>query len=241
MQNILFSSWGGQIVDNRGNEAQDYDPVTQVQLPEYFQQDEEIKALMGWNGFIIRSEEVDIIDLCQTYLKALHKYSKDCDKCNYCKTGFEELMEVLEDIRNGEATDEDMEFIESASEAIVDSSKCSIGISGPMAFRQACQRAGTVLLEPMMRVEVIAPEENLGDVIGDLNARRGRIESVEPREGLQVVRGQAPMAELFGYATDLRSFTQGRGNYTMQFSHYDEVPKAIGEQVVARVSGIAGR
>ena len=130
MQNLLFSSWGGQIVDNRGKKAQDYDPVAQVQLPEYFKQDEKIKALMGWNGFIIRSEEVDIIDLCHAYLKALHAYAKDCDKCNYCKTGYEELMEVLDDIRNGEATDEDMEFIESAAEAIVDSSKCSIGKCG---------------------------------------------------------------------------------------------------------------
>ena len=137
MQSILFSSWGGNIVDNRGKEAQEYEPLDQLQLPDYFQQDEKIKALMGWNGFILRSEDVDIIDLCQNYLKAVHDYSKDCGKCNYCKTGFEELMEVLDDIRNGEATEEDLEFVESASEAIVDSSKCSIGKSGPIAFRQA--------------------------------------------------------------------------------------------------------
>jgi len=137
MQSILFSSWDGNIVDNRGKETQDYEPVDQVQFPEYFQQDEKIKALMGWNGFILRSEDVDIIDLSHTYLKAVHDYSKDCGKCNYCKTGFEELMEVLDDIRNGDATDEDMEFVESAAEAIVDSSKCSIGTIGPMAFRQA--------------------------------------------------------------------------------------------------------
>ena len=99
-----------------------------------------------------------------------------------------------------------------------------------------------MLLEPVMEVEVVVPEEYMGDVIGDLNARRGRIQSMDAR-GRPAGRSRAsvPLAEMFGYATDLRSVTQGRGNYTMQFSHYEEVPKAIGEEVVARVTGTVGR
>ena len=210
MHNILFSSWGGQIVDNRGKEAQDYDPVTQVQLPEYFQQDEEIKALMGWNGFIIRSEEVDIIDLCQTYLKALHEYAKDCNKCNYCKTGFEELMEVLEDIRNGEATDEDMEFIESASEAIVDSSKCSIGISGPMAFRQALVyfkddfnkaiSGEKTVTTGTYRSKLTAPCVDACPLHLDIPRYIELIKDAKFDESLEVIRDRLPLAGVLGRA-----------------------------------------
>jgi elongation factor G len=123
----------------------------------------------------------------------------------------------------------------------VDSSEMAFKIAGGMAFRQACQRAGLVLLEPVMRLEVVVPESYMGEVIGDLNARRGRIEAIEPRVGLQVIRALAPMAELFGYATALRSITQGRGNYTMHFGSHEEVPRAIGEEVVARISGTYGR
>ncbi len=131
MTDIVFSSWGGEIVDNRGREPQDFESVNQAELPEYFQQGEKIKALMGWNGFILRSTEVDIIDLCRTYFEAVLEHSKTCDKCNYCKTGWKELIEVLEDIAIGEATEEDLEFMQSASEAIVSNAKCSIGKLGP--------------------------------------------------------------------------------------------------------------
>ena len=130
MADILFSSWGGQIVDNRGKEPQNFDPVT-IDLPEYFNQDDRIKALIGWDGIVLRSEEVDIIDLCREYFSAIHPHAAACDKCNYCKTGFAELIEVLEDIINGEATEDDLEFLQSAAEAVVDSSKCSIGRRGP--------------------------------------------------------------------------------------------------------------
>jgi elongation factor G len=123
----------------------------------------------------------------------------------------------------------------------VDSSEMAFKIAGSMAFKDACRQAGLVLLEPVMKVEVALPEEYMGEVIGDLNARRGRIQSVEPQAGLQLVRALVPMAEMFGYATDLRSATQGRGNYVMQFSQYDEVPKTIAEEVLARVSGTIGR
>jgi elongation factor G len=94
------------------------------------------------------------------------------------------------------------------------------------------KKAQPVLLEPIMKVEVVVPEEYMGDVIGDINSRRGHIEGMEPRGGAQVIRGFVPLAEMFGYATDLRSKTQGRGTYTMQFSHYAEVPKSIADSII---------
>ena len=123
----------------------------------------------------------------------------------------------------------------------VDSSEMAFKIAGAMAFRDACLKANPLLLEPMMKVEVTVPEEYMGDVIGDLNSRRAKIRNIESNQNLQVIRALVPMAEMFGYATDLRSASQGRGNYTMQFGQYKEVPKAIGEEVVARVTGTIGR
>jgi len=123
----------------------------------------------------------------------------------------------------------------------VDSSEMAYKIAGSMAFKEACRRASAVLLEPVMKVEVVVHEEYMGDVISDLNSRRGRIQSMESRPGVQTIQAVVPLAELFGYATDLRSATQGRGNYTMHFSHYEEVPKSISEEVVARVCGTTRR
>jgi NADPH-dependent glutamate synthase beta subunit-like oxidoreductase len=131
MTDIVFSSWKGEIIDNRGKESQNYESINQVDLPDYFKEDEKIKALMGWDGFILRSMEVDIIDLCRTYFEALLEHAKTCDKCNYCKTGWEEMIEVFQDIANGDATEEDLEFLQSAAEAIVGNAKCTIGKSGP--------------------------------------------------------------------------------------------------------------
>ncbi|MCR4964017.1 MAG: elongation factor G [Firmicutes bacterium] len=109
----------------------------------------------------------------------------------------------------------------------VDSSEVAFKIAGSMAFREGCAKADPVVLEPIFKLEVITPEEYLGDVIGDLNARRGRLEGVEMRGNAQVIRGYAPLKQMFGYATDLRSKTQGRGVYTMQFDHYEEVPENL--------------
>ncbi|MBC7324556.1 MAG: elongation factor G, partial [Moorella sp. (in: Bacteria)] len=100
------------------------------------------------------------------------------------------------------------------------------------------KKAGPVLLEPVMKVEVVVPEEYMGDVMGDLNARRGRIEGMEPRAGAQVIRALVPLAEMFGYATDLRSRTQGRGTYVMQFDHYEEVPQNIAAEIIAKRQGV---
>jgi len=119
----------------------------------------------------------------------------------------------------------------------VDSSEMAFKIAGSMAFKEAAKKAKPVLLEPVMGIEVVTPEEYMGDVIGDLNSRRGRIQNIERRGNAQVIKSQAPLAEMFGYATDLRSKTQGRATYTMQFSHYDEVPKGVSEGIIAVVRG----
>jgi elongation factor G len=119
----------------------------------------------------------------------------------------------------------------------VDSSEMAFKIAGSMAFKAGASKAKPVLLEPMMSVEVVAPEEYLGEVIGDLNSRRGRVEGMEMRGNSQVVHGLVPLSEMFGYATDLRSKTQGRGTYSMQFAHYDEVPKNITEEIIAKNRG----
>jgi elongation factor G len=120
----------------------------------------------------------------------------------------------------------------------VDSSEMSFKVAGSMAFQAAAKNAGPVLMEPVMEVEAVMPEEYMGDVIGDLNRRRGRIAHMEPRAGFQVVTAHVPLAEMFGYATDLRSATQGRATYTMQFDHYDEVPRQQAEEIVARATGV---
>jgi len=113
----------------------------------------------------------------------------------------------------------------------VDSSEMAFKIAGSMGVREAISKAKPVLLEPSMKVEVIVPEEYMGDVIGDINSRRGRIEGMEVRSGAQVINSYVPLSEMFGYATDLRSNTQGRGVYSMQFDHYQPVPKSITEKI----------
>ena len=119
----------------------------------------------------------------------------------------------------------------------VDSSEMAFKIAGSMAFKEACQKAGPTLLEPIMKVCVIVPDEYMGDVIGDLNSRRGQIQGFEARSGAQQIDAFVPLAEMFGYATDLRSRTQGRGQYTMEPSHYIEIPKSIQEKIIDQRTG----
>ncbi|MGH9490760.1 MAG: elongation factor G [Terriglobales bacterium] len=123
----------------------------------------------------------------------------------------------------------------------VDSSEMAFKIAGSMAFKEAVKRAHPVLLEPVMKVEVVVPEEYMGDIIGDLNSRRGRIEGMEPRGGSQVIRSTVPLSDMFGYATEMRSRTQGRASFSMHFAHYEEAPKAVAEEIMARVQGKAAR
>jgi elongation factor G len=119
----------------------------------------------------------------------------------------------------------------------VDSSEAAFKVAGSMAFRNGAEKANPVLLEPYVKVEVTVPEEYMGDVIGDLNSRRGRIDGMEARNGSQVITGFVPLSEMFGYSTDLRSKTQGRGNYSMEVAYYDEVPKNISDAIVAKTKG----
>jgi elongation factor G len=114
----------------------------------------------------------------------------------------------------------------------VDSSEMAFKIAGSIAFKEGCKKANPVLLEPIMKVDVVVPEEYMGDVIGDINSRRGKIEGMEARSGAQAIASYVPLSEMFGYATDLRSKTQGRGLYTMQPSHFEEVPKSIQEEII---------
>jgi len=119
----------------------------------------------------------------------------------------------------------------------VDSSEMAFKIAGSMGFKEAAKKGKPVILEPIMNVEVVTPEDYMGDVIGDLNSRRGKIQQMEKRGKAQVIKAQVPLADMFGYATDLRSKTQGRATYTMQFANYDEVPKSISETIIAKVKG----
>jgi elongation factor G len=116
----------------------------------------------------------------------------------------------------------------------VDSSEMAFKIAGSMALKEGTKKAKPVLLEPVMAIEVIVPEEYMGDVIGDLNSRRGKIKDMQPRGGVQVITGEVPLATMFGYATGLRSMTQGRANYTMQFAHYQEIPSSIAAEIIEK-------
>jgi elongation factor G len=119
----------------------------------------------------------------------------------------------------------------------VDSSEIAFKIAASMAFKEATSKASPVILEPIMAAEVSVPEEFMGEVIGDLNSRRGKIQGMEAHAGAQVIAAQVPLSEMFGYATDLRSMTQGRATFTMQFSHYEPVPQPISEEITARAVG----
>ena len=156
-----------------------------------------------------------------------------------CRSGFEESMDS--GILAGYAMRDVKVTLHDGSYHEVDSSEMAFKIASSMAFKEACRRAGVLLLEPVMKVEVVVPEDNMGDVIGDLSGRRGRVTAMESRPGLSVIQSVVPLAELFGYATDLRSRTQGRGNYTMHFARYEEVPRTIADEVVARVTGTTKR
>ena len=121
----------------------------------------------------------------------------------------------------------------------VDSSEMAFKIAGSMAIKEAFMKASPILLEPMMKVEVEAPENYLGDVMGDLNSRRGQIEGMGSEQNLAKVTAKVPLVDMFGYATDIRSKTQGRGIFSMEFSHYEEVPRNVAEAIIAKSKGNA--
>jgi len=119
----------------------------------------------------------------------------------------------------------------------VDSDSLSFEIAGRMAFREALPKCTPVLMEPIMKVEVLTPEENMGDVMGDLNRRRGQLQGMDTRNGAQVIKALVPLSEMFGYVTQLRTITSGRATSTMEFDHYAEAPRNIQEEVIAKAKG----
>ncbi len=121
----------------------------------------------------------------------------------------------------------------------VDSDSLSFELAARIAYREACRKASPVLLEPIMKIEVLTPEENMGDVMGDLNRRRGQLEGVDTKAGSQVIKAKVPLSEMFGYVTQLRTITSGRASSTMEFSHYTEVPRSASEAILAKLKGKA--
>ena len=119
----------------------------------------------------------------------------------------------------------------------VDSSSIAYKISGSLAFKDAASRANPTLLEPIMSLEVVSPDEYLGDIVGDINARRGKIEEMEMRGGSRVIKALVPLKEMFGYATILRTLTQGRGVFSMEFLRYEQTPAQVSEEIIARIEG----
>jgi elongation factor G len=148
---------------------------------------------------------------------------------------------IVEAMRNGILAGYQMEDVKvklfDGSYHDVDSSEMAFKVAGSMAFKEAARKADPVILEPIMKVEVVTPEEYMGDVIGDLNSRRGKIEGMMPRKDAQVIRAMVPLSEMFGYSTTLRSMTQGRAIYSMELSHYDETPRSVSDQIVEKVRG----
>jgi elongation factor G len=119
----------------------------------------------------------------------------------------------------------------------VDSNEMAFKLAASMGFKAACRVAQPAILEPMMKVEVETPEENMGDVIGDLNRRRGQVNAMGDRAGSKIVDAFVPLSEMFGYSTDLRSATQGRATYSMEFDHYEEVPRNVAEEIIKKRNG----
>ena len=120
----------------------------------------------------------------------------------------------------------------------VDSSEMAFKIAGSMGLREAVAKAAPVLLEPMMKVEITTPDEYMGDVMGDVSSRRGKIQGMNPKDGIHVFDAYIPLGEMFGYATDLRSNTQGRATYSMQFDHYEKVPQSIADKIIEETTQI---
>jgi len=123
----------------------------------------------------------------------------------------------------------------------VDSDSVSFEIAASIAFKEASRKASPVLLEPIMKIEVLTPEENMGDIIGDLNKRRGQLDGMDTRAGSQVIKARVPLSEMFGYVTQLRTLSSGRASSTMEFDHYAEAPRNVQEEILAKVNGKAAK
>jgi formate dehydrogenase beta subunit len=208
VKDLLFSSWQGQIIDNRGKEPKDFESLDQVTLPEVFKPGEKIKALMGWGGIIIRSAEVNILDLCRAYLEAVSDHTNTCDKCNYCKTGFTEILEVFRDLTNGEAREDDPEFLQTAASTIIGSSKCTIGKEGPVPllhalkyfkedFSRAIREKGQVAADRYYS-KLTAPCMDACPIHLDVPRYIERIKEAKFADSLKVIREALPLPGVVG-------------------------------------------
>jgi len=205
---ILFCSWGGSVVDNRGRAPEAYESIEGVSLPQTFREGEELKALAGWGGILVRSQDVDIIDLCRAHLEAVREESKKCDKCNYCSTGYNELLDVFQDILKGEATEEDVEFLKSAAEAIQEAGKCSIGKAGPIPLLHALKffreeflsvlKGERDVREGKYRSKLTAPCMEACPIHLDVPRYVERIKEAKFAESLEVIREKLPLPGVLG-------------------------------------------
>jgi elongation factor G len=182
----------------------------------------EIEPMPPGGGFVFENKIVGGV-IPREYIPAVEKGIKDAME-NGVLAGYP-LVDIKTSLVYGSYHD-------------VDSSELAFKIAGSMALQEGVKKGGPKLLEPIMNVEVVVPEEYMGDVMGDLQSRRGKIAGMYPRADAQVIASTVPLSEMFGYATKLRSITQGRAVYTMQFGHYAETPKSIAEEIVSKVRGV---
>ncbi len=206
MAEILFSSWGGEVVDNRGRGPQEYETVNKVSLPEYFQQNEEIKALIGWYGIVLRTSEVNIVDLCRTYMEAVQRES--CGKCFLCRIGTKVIADTLGRMCCGKGRQEDLEILARLAESISESSKCNIGQSGPLPLRHAlayfaddfaqAASGGAAIPAGNYRSKLTAPCMDACPIHLDIPTYVECIKDGKFQESLDVIRERLPLPGVVG-------------------------------------------
>ena len=206
MAEILFSSWGGEVVDNRSKEPQEYETASKVSLPEYFQQNEEIKALIGWYGIVLRTSEVNIVDLCRTYMEAIQE--KSCGKCFLCRIGTKVIADTLGRMCRGKGRQADLEILARLAESISESSKCNIGQSGPLPLRHALEyfaddfalaaNGGAAIPAGTYRSKLTAPCMDACPIHLDIPTYVECIKEGKFQESLDVIRERLPLPGVVG-------------------------------------------
>jgi len=206
MNDILFSSWGEQVVDNRGKEAETYASVSTIELPESFKQDENLKAFIGWDGIVIRSDEVNVVDLCRKYMESVH--SNSCGKCIPCRTGTGVMMQILNRICKGKGRMDDLTTLRSLADTVSSASKCSIGQSGPIALLHALDhfsdefehavRSGGVEKSDAYYSKLTAPCMDACPIHLDIPTYVEHIKEAKFKESLDVIRQRLPLPGIVG-------------------------------------------
>jgi formate dehydrogenase beta subunit len=206
MAEILFSSWGGEVVDNRSKEPQEYETASKVSLPEYFQQDEKIEALIGWYGIVLRTSEVNIVDLCRSYMEAIQE--KSCGKCFLCRIGTKVIADTLGRMCRGKGRQADLEILARLAESISESSKCNIGQSGPLPLRHALEyfaddfalaaNGGAAIPSGTYRSKLTAPCMDACPIHLDIPTYVECIKEGKFQESLDVIRERLPLPGVVG-------------------------------------------